>query len=134
VRVGHGEPVSGDVRDLTTIELNLLNAMLSVDTLAGVQRLREQAAVARASSSCACGCGSIYIIVDDGAVTPQGSLPIVEGDVLDERGEVVGRLILFARDGRLHNLEVYSVTDAPLPLPRPEQARLRRYGSDSPAP
>jgi hypothetical protein len=125
-RVAHGELPSGEVRDLTARERRLLDAMLSIDMLVDGESLRRQAAVIRASSSCGCGCGSIYLVGDTSQAEP-GSLPIVEGDVLDDRGEVIGGLLLFAQDGRLDNLEVYSVTDAPLPLPEPERARLRAY-------
>ena len=128
MHVRHGEPTSGEVRDLTARERHLLDAMLGVDTLADAEALRRQAAVVHASSSCGCGCGSIYLLGDSSQAAP-GSLPIVEGDVLDDRGEVIGGLLLFARDGHLHNLEVYSVTDAPLPLPEPDRARLRTYRS-----
>jgi hypothetical protein len=126
--VAHGEPASGEVRDLTAGERRLLDAMLSVDALEGAEELRRQAVVTRASSSCGCGCGSIYLF-GDVPLAERIAHPIVEGDVVDDRGEVIGGLLLFAHAGRLHNLEVYSVTDAPLPLPAPERARLRAYPS-----
>jgi hypothetical protein len=132
VRVRHGERASGGTRELTTAERDLLDAMLDVGSLEAAEIMRLQATTARAAASCACGCGSIYLVLD--AAEPcvdTVSLPVVEGDVLGSHGEVVGGMLLFARDGRLHNLEVYSFTDAPLPLPPRERARLRRYRDDA---
>jgi hypothetical protein len=43
-------------------------------------------------------------------------------------------VLLFARDGWLHELEVYSVTHTPLPLPSANYARLRRHPSEGTTP
>jgi hypothetical protein len=109
--------------------------MLDVDGLDDAESLRRQARAVQAAPSCGCGCGSIYLVVNDAGTTVDDvSLPVVEGDVLGEDGEVVGGLLLFVIKGRLHNLEVYSFTDDPLPLPPPERARVRRYRDSSPTP
>jgi hypothetical protein len=127
--------VPGETRELTTAERDLLGAMLDVESLEDAQSLRLQAASTRAAASCACGCGSIYLAANDARQAfDMVSLPVVEGDVVGDDGQVVGGLLLFVRDGRLHNLEVYSVTDDPLPLPLPERARLRRYHGNTQTP
>jgi hypothetical protein len=131
LRAQHAEKIPSGTRDLTIVECRLLDAMLDVDGLEHAESLRLQAATARASSSCACGCGSIYLVVGEGVPTVDVSLPVVEGDVLSDQSEVIGGLLLFACDGRLHDLEVYSFADAPLPLPSPERARVRRYQGGS---
>jgi hypothetical protein len=127
----HGESSSrGTTRDLTWNERELLAAMLSVDGLDGAYVLRQQTAVARAEPSCTCGCGSIYLRIDRAASEgAHADLPrvIVEGTVISESGEPIGGLLLFEEDGWLHNLEVYSFTDEPLPLPPPSRARLQLY-------
>ena len=53
------------------------------------------------------------------------SLPIVEGEALDETGKVIAGLLLFEYDGWLHYLEVYPFDNTPVPLPPVERARLR---------
>ncbi len=49
---------------------------------------------------------------------------LVEGDVVDDQGQVAGGLLLFLDDGRLRDLEVWSVGD-PLELPSMDRATLR---------
>jgi hypothetical protein len=135
-RLGHNSPMhgessaSGTSRDLTSNERELLDAMLSVDGLVGADMLRRQLTAASAEPSCTCGCGSIYLRVDRGASEGAEPFPepvIVEGTVTREAGEPIGGLLLFHDDGWLHNLEVYSFTDEPLPLPTPSRTRLQLY-------
>jgi hypothetical protein len=134
--VRHGERASDEARDLTPAERDLLDAMLDVEGLIDAKSLRLQAAAARASSSCACGCGSIYLIVDETRIPPVDavSLPVVEGDAFSNGGDVIGGVLLFARDGMLDNLEVYSLADEPLPLPSRDRVRVRRYRDDGSTP
>lgn len=101
--------------------------MLACVPRAEAAPLREQLAVARVRSGCKCGCGSIDLLIPDEVTArsdQSGAGVLVEGDVLDEHGDAVGGLLLFVDDGRLHDLEVWSVGD-PLPLPPLERTRLR---------
>jgi hypothetical protein len=127
----HGDSsVREDSRDLTPIERDLLNAMLSVEGLEGAEVLRRQATTAKAASSCGCGCGSIYLMVDRDAserAEPFSERVIVEGAVIGRSDEPIGGLLLFQIDGWLDNLEVYTFTDEPLPLPTPSRTRLQPY-------
>jgi hypothetical protein len=88
--------------------------------------LRSQLEVAQAQSGCPCGCGTIDIVPPDGitASARTGAGVLVEGDVLDEAGQTIGGLLLFLDEGRLHDLEVWSMGE-PLDLPSVELTRLR---------
>jgi hypothetical protein len=127
----HGPPsTSENSRELTQNERELVNAMLSVEGLAGAEALRRQATTAKATPSCACGCGSIYLIVDRDAserAEPSPEPVIVEGAVIGTGDEPIGGLLLFQSDGWLHNLEVYALTDEPLPLPPPGRTHLQLH-------
>jgi hypothetical protein len=115
------------VRDLTTVERHLVGAMLSVDGLENAVEYRRQASTARAAPW-PVGDGSIYLVTERGMDPLRDvSLPIVEGEVLNENGSVIAGLLLFQYDGWLHYLEVYPFDDTPVPLPPVERARLRAY-------
>ena len=106
-------------RRLSRVESALLDALLGHD-FPGVEALREQARDVLASKGCGCGCGTINLTPQDHDVprSTASSPAEVEGRVLDAKGEDVGGLLLFVRDGLLSSLEVYSYYD-PLPLPEP---------------
>jgi hypothetical protein len=87
--------------------------------------LREQVAKARVVSSCRCGCGSLGFVFDERRRTdapPAELLPIVGSIVNDDR-DFIGGLMLYVRDGRLYDLEVFSYTSEPQPTPDPAQVR-----------
>ncbi len=115
-------------RPLTPTEHELLSDLLAqANDEAGT--LREQLADARVVSSCTCGCGSIGFVPTGCSVhrdRPEATLFPIEGDVLDDQGQVVGGLILFVREGRMHDLEVYSFDDEPLPLPDLAHVRWKK--------
>jgi hypothetical protein len=121
----HGES-TGETRPLTAVERSLLEAIIARvgDPESGM--LRSQLEVAQAQSGCPCGCGTIDIVLPDDitASTLTGGGVVVEGDVLDDAGQPVGGLLLFVDDGRLHDLEIWSVGE-PLELPPVERTRLR---------
>lgn len=106
-------------RTLSPTEHRLLTELLAHD-VDGADLLRAQLADARVASNCDCGCGSIGFASAGEAVQPdevRSTLFPVEADVLDDDGEVIGGLLLFVRDGRLFDLEVFSVGHHPLPMP-----------------
>lgn len=112
---------SDDPSPLSADERALLDGFLAHDFV-GVGALREQAHHVTAKRGCECGCGTIEF-VPDGTNVPRSEAanPVpVDGIVRDTKGDEVGGLILFVRDGILQSLEVYSHAD-PLPLPRLEQ-------------
>jgi hypothetical protein len=79
--------------------------------------------------SCDCGCGSIGF-EHPGGLRPgsSGLTPQVTGSayprVVDEDGNDVGGLILFARQGLLDDLEVYAFGEDPLPMPDSHHVRF----------
>ena len=43
----------------------------------------------------------------------------VAGEAFDGEGSAVGGLVLFLENGRLGSLEIFDLTDGPLPMPTP---------------
>lgn len=124
--VVHDEPMD-DPRPLSQAERQLVEAMLACVDEPEASALHSQLDMAEARSGCPCGCGTIDFLLPEAVPARshrEGSGVLVEGDVLDEDGEAVGGLLLFLDDGRLRDLEVWSVGD-PLQLPPVESARLR---------
>lgn len=110
-------------RPTTQAERQLLVDMLSRHE--DGEALLEQLDLARVVSSCRCGCGSLGFVFPErrqGSAPPARLFP-VEGTVVDDEGERIGGLILFLRDGRLHDLEVTSFETQPLPLPEASHVR-----------
>jgi hypothetical protein len=130
------------VTHLTNAEVELLASLLAQDVDRG-DVLLAQLRGALVVSSCDCGCGSIGFVpadsneatllarqheIDRGRVPPATPLP-VEGEVLDDDGSVVGGVLAIVRNGRLLDIEVFSLGD---PLPLPDVAHVRwkeRWGS-----
>jgi hypothetical protein len=111
------------VRPLTRNELALLDALLR-HPFDGVEELRAQVRDVSATPGCTCGCGTLDLHVPDTAPRSSAESPVpLEGTVVGAGGEPVGGILLFAHDGRLSCLEVYSFADDPLPMPGPEQVR-----------
>ena len=116
-------------RELTEVERDVLDAMLSLE-FDGVAELREQAQTAQAWRSCECGCGSIGLTVDPTAPRSSVESGVVPVDAAfnDGCGDA-GGLILFVRDGRLYELEVWCVGDDPAPMPKAPTLRVGPRGS-----
>lgn len=101
----------------TQLETDLLTALLEHE-FEGVAELRTQASNLVVSRGCSCGCGTVDLIPQGDSAPAAGSRSPVpcEGTVLDDRGDAIGGLLLFLREGLLSSLEIYSY-DEPLPLP-----------------
>ena len=130
-RFGQSERVhgtsTGEARQLTDRERELVAAMLSCLAEPEARLLHAQLETALVRPGCPCGCGSIDFVLQassTGVCARGGAGVVVEGEVLDEHGQALGGLMLFLDSGLLHDLEVWSVSD-PIELPPVERVRLR---------
>lgn len=114
-------------RPLTEHERAVLLRLLSVP-LDGVDRLREQAVVARAATSPPTGLDLDVPPSAPVAGRPDGVLPVT-AEVVDESGRYTGELLVWVRDGRLRSLEYAWVTDEP-PTGLPPLWSIRVSGGD----
>ena len=113
-------------RPLTENERLLLEALTS-QSFAGAEGLRRQIQWASAQPGCGCGCGTINLRCDEDQAEPApvAKSPVPgEAHVLDDRGDVIGGLLLFARNGYLSALEIFTFGD---PGPLPSADRIRPY-------
>ncbi|GAA4883994.1 hypothetical protein [Kitasatospora terrestris] len=108
--------------------VELLQALLRDDTPAH-RALRSQIPHLRVTGGCPCPCPSLdfgpaevgEVAVEPAPVTGQ---PVAEAVVLDAAGQEIGGVMVFAHDGYLSNLEVYTWEDAPMAgLPAPDRLR-----------
>lgn len=103
---------------LSGVARALLDAMLAHD-VPSAPALRAQAGSVLARSGCTCGCGTLDLEVTDPDAPVaglHGTFPI-EGEVHDDDGTPVAGLLLFADEGRLSSLEIFSYADDGFPLP-----------------
>ncbi|MFD8088332.1 hypothetical protein ACFV4F_42375 [Kitasatospora sp. NPDC059722] len=108
-----GEPLPDEA-------VHLLNALLGD----AYPELSAQIPHLRVAGHCRCPCPSIDFALDRSAVpaAPAVDSPFAEATVLDETGEPVGGVMLFASEGYLSLLEVYSWSDDPVTrLPSPDR-------------
>jgi hypothetical protein len=121
-------------RELHSEERATLLALLNLADFAGRDALLEQASVARAVGYCPCGCATVGLEVDATAPSAGKSYrPIPnEAEVLDADGEIVGGIIVFATDGYLSGLEIFSYwpTEPLNPFPPLDRLKLssRHHG------
>ncbi|WP_454084834.1 hypothetical protein [Georgenia sp. Marseille-Q6866] len=110
------------LRPLPDVARALLDAMLAYDVPAAAP-LRAQVGSVLTRPGCTCGCGTLELVVTDDAAPSaplHGTFP-VEGEVHDDDGAPVAGLLLFAEEGRLSSLEIFSYADDGLPLPSPDR-------------
>ncbi|MFI9361528.1 hypothetical protein ACIG5E_10740 [Kitasatospora sp. NPDC053057] len=102
----------------------LLEALLDADTPA-CRALRAQIPHLRVTGGCPCPCPSLDFGMDAPEAVPAapvGSRIVAEATVLDAGGQPIGGAMVFAFEGRLSNLEVYSWDDPPITrLPSPDR-------------
>ena len=122
-------------RRLLPEERATLIALLNHADFDGRDALLEQVDTARVDWYCACGCATVNLIVDPQAPSAGKTYrPIPnEADVLDANGENIGGVIVFADEGYLSNLEIYSYEEPISPFPPLERLRLVKRGSRSPS-
>jgi len=102
------------VRAITDDELAVLERALAVAaTEEGAPHLAMQARSLQVVGRCECGCASV-----DFLASPPGKTPRVVADAVAKSptGEDLG-VIVWAHEGSLVGLEVYSYGDTPAPLP-----------------
>ncbi|MEV7597234.1 hypothetical protein AB0O91_07545 [Kitasatospora sp. NPDC089797] len=104
----------------------LLEALLGADTPAD-RALRAQIPHLRVTGGCACPCAGLDFDLDDTAPVPSVPVPgrpAAEATVVDADGEPIGGVLVFATEGRLSALEVYTWADEPMTrLPSPDRLR-----------
>lgn len=99
-------------RPLTPQEATTIRALLEHETFPGRDELLDQVPLARVVGRCGCGCATVELAVDRSPADAAVSHPIpTEATVLDEDGDGIGGMLLFASDGCLDQLEVYSYGD-----------------------
>ena len=104
-------------RPLSTAERALLADLLARD--ASTAAFVAQLDALRVYARCDCGCPSVEFRLP-GRPRGSGSLsvPVVDAEARTPEGEAVGVLV-FAADGQLTQLEVYSMSGAACSLPEP---------------
>ncbi|MGK5546290.1 hypothetical protein ACSNOH_16395 [Streptomyces sp. URMC 127] len=88
-----------------------------------ISALRAQIPHARVTGGCACGCATLDLTVDRTAVAPAPAAGGVVADAWYQVPENAG-VMLFAREGYLSLLEIYTTSSAPIttwPEPRFQQ-------------
>ena len=107
-----------------------LFALLNFADFDGRDALLEQANAVRVVGECPCGCATVGLVVDPGAPTAGKTYrPIPnEAEVLDADGENVGGVIVFAENGYLSGLEIFSYGDPINPFPPLDELRLFSLG------
>lgn len=127
VTSGSGDRSGTAPRPLTLTEDALLAAFLAFE-FDGVEELRAQARSVLVTGTCGCGCGSVELQpVGDQLPRSAAASPVeITGDVRDAEGNLAGGVILFAHDGLLSYLEVYTFTGPPLAIPSLAMIEWRR--------
>jgi hypothetical protein len=104
-----------------------LLALLNYADFDGRDALLAQVDAARVVGFCGCGCATVDISVESEPSTTSVAHPIPnEAVVLDDDGDGIGGVLVFARDGYLAGLEVYDFNGVPIsPLPSTDRLRVR---------
>lgn len=94
---------------LSVAERGVLVAVLSYADFAGRESLLVQIDAVRVVGRCDCGCATVDLAVENALTSDAVAYPISnEATVLDARGDAIGGVLVFVRDGYLARLEVYS--------------------------
>ena len=116
-------------RPLLAEERAALLALLRHADFEGRDALVEQVEQARVTAYCRCGCATVDLEVDCAAPSAHRTYrPIPnEATAVDENGEPLGGVIVFAEDGYLSLLEIYSLGQDPIvQFPPPERLEVFR--------
>jgi hypothetical protein len=114
-------------RALTDEESALIRRLLEHRDFPGRDELLGQLPAARVVGRCGCGCATVELAVAKSPAEEAHQEPIpTEGTVLDEDEGEIGGVLLFAKDGCLNELELYSYEDEPIrSLPSPNRLIIR---------
>ena len=114
-------------RALTAEETALIRRLLEHRDFPGRDELLGQVPIARVIGRCSCGCATVELATDRSPADEAAQEPIpTEATVLDESEGGIGGVLLFAKDGCLDQLEVYSYEDKPIgSLPSPDRLIIR---------
>ena len=128
---GTEAPTEGFPRTLTAPERAVLLALLRHEDFLGRDALLAQVDHISVEGSCSCGCASVHLTVRGVAAAPSSPSPLpTEAEVLDERGNRIGGIVVFAHDGYLSYVEVYAYGPAAIAaFPPSERVRFLRVPS-----
>jgi hypothetical protein len=113
-------------RPLLPEERATLLALLNYRDFAGRDALVEQADSASVDSYCGCGCATVDLTVDPAAPSAAKTYrPIPnEARAVDDNGESIGGVIVFADDGYLSSLEIFWYEQPISPFPPLDRLEL----------
>lgn len=112
-------------RPLSEAERKLLLSVLEYADFSGRDELLAQMSDVEVVGRCNCGCATVTLSVDSTPPSDDIARPIPnEAAVLDADGEAVGGVLVFVRDGRVCELEVYSNSNEPIREIPLERVRL----------
>jgi len=105
----------------------LIRKLLEHRDFPGRDELLDQVPAVRVVGRCDCGCATVDLAIDRSPAEEAVPKPIpTEAAVLDETEEEIGGVLLFAKDGCLNQLEVYSFEEEPIRhLPSPARLTIR---------
>jgi len=118
---------SESARPISGIEAAVIQrALEAAATDPSALELASQISQLRVIGGCGCGCASVEFRQP---TQGQSAVIVADAEATTHSGEQIG-LLVWAIEGQLSGLEVYSYSDAPAPLPDPES--IGRYqGSGS---
>ncbi len=121
-------PLSADERDALVTILGYADFVGRAALLEHVDAVLEHLDAVRIVGGCDCGCAcaTVDLATPDAPPSDAIAYPIPnEATVFDPDGQAIGGILVFARDGRLAQLEVYSYGDEPIsPFPPVERLAL----------
>lgn len=123
-------------RPLNPAERNALLQLLNYADFEGRDALLEQADAVQVVGRCGCGCATVELAVDAPPSAASIPSPIPnEATVLGKDRQAIGGLLVFVKDGRLSELEVFSLGNDPIrTFPPSERLKLERVsGAGGPA-
>ena len=119
-----------DPRPLESNERDLLNFLLSRDFPGRAELAAQADTVLTSGLSCTCGCPSFSLVADRSlAPAPVAERVVSDAHGTDPGGNEVG-VLLFADDGYLSDLEVYSMGGDDFGgLPKPDSLKLSEWST-----
>lgn len=121
---------SESARAISGVEAAVIQRALETSaTDPSALELTSQISQLRVVGRCGCGCASVeFRQPADG----EKAVIVADAEASTHSGEKIG-LFVWALDGRLSGLEVYSYSETPAPLPDPETIGRYQGGGDTDA-